>query len=103
MQRLSSKELQDFLGRESGLGVNSWTMRDGKLFVSLPFVDFVSAFAFMTAVAIIAEKSDHHPEWSNVYNRVDISLVTHDAGGITSKDLELAHQIARAYRRANDG
>jgi 4a-hydroxytetrahydrobiopterin dehydratase len=103
MQRLSNKELEDFLGFETELGGSSWTLKDGKLFISLKFPDFISAFAFMTAVAIVAEKSDHHPEWSNVYNRVDISLVTHDAGGITNKDLELAKEIARAYRHANDG
>lgn len=55
----------------------------------------------MTAVAILAEKADHHPEWSNVYNRVDIGLTTHDAGGLTSRDTNLARQIARAYARGH--
>ncbi len=54
------------------------------------FKDFSAAFAFMTRVALLAEKMDHHPEWSNVYNKVDITLTTHDAGGVTQKDIDLA-------------
>ena len=57
------------------------------------FADFVSAFGFMTRVALIAEKADHHPEWSNVYNRVDIRLTTHDAGGLSQRDIAMAHAI----------
>ncbi|MDR7153652.1 4a-hydroxytetrahydrobiopterin dehydratase [Sphingobium xenophagum] len=57
------------------------------------FSDFVAAFGFMTRVAILAEKADHHPEWSNVYNRVDIVLTTHDAGGLSQRDVDLAHAI----------
>ena len=56
------------------------------------FPDFVAAFGFMTQVAILAEKADHHPEWSNVYNRVDMVLTTHDAGGLSQRDIDLAHQ-----------
>jgi 4a-hydroxytetrahydrobiopterin dehydratase len=54
------------------------------------FADFNQAFAFMTRVALAAEKADHHPEWFNVWNRVDVTLSTHDAGGVTRKDVELA-------------
>jgi 4a-hydroxytetrahydrobiopterin dehydratase len=54
------------------------------------FVDFDAAFAFMTRAALMAAKMDHHPEWSNVYNRVDATLATHDAGGVTQKDIDLA-------------
>ncbi|MEP6786399.1 MAG: 4a-hydroxytetrahydrobiopterin dehydratase [Sphingomonadales bacterium] len=54
------------------------------------FADFVEAFGFMTRVAIIAEKTDHHPEWSNVYNRVDVLLTTHDAGGLSTRDIDMA-------------
>jgi 4a-hydroxytetrahydrobiopterin dehydratase len=54
------------------------------------FVDFDAAFAFMTRAALMAAKLDHHPEWSNVYNRVDVTLATHDAGGVTQKDIDLA-------------
>jgi len=57
------------------------------------FRDFRQAFAFMTEVALLAEKADHHPEWSNVYNRVKIVLTTHDAGGLTNKDIKLAEKI----------
>jgi len=57
------------------------------------FADFVQAFGFMTQVALAAEKRDHHPEWSNVYNKVEITLSTHDAGGVTDKDIALARFI----------
>ncbi len=57
------------------------------------FANFNAAFGFMTRVAILAEKADHHPEWSNVYNRVEITLTTHDAGGVTAKDTALAAAI----------
>ncbi|MGK2909962.1 MAG: 4a-hydroxytetrahydrobiopterin dehydratase [Sphingobium sp.] len=57
------------------------------------FASFVDAFGFMTRVAILAEKADHHPEWSNVYNRVHIMLTTHDAGGLSQRDVDLAAQI----------
>ncbi|AOF95509.1 4a-hydroxytetrahydrobiopterin dehydratase [Sphingobium sp. RAC03] len=57
------------------------------------FRDFVAAFGFMTRVAIVAEKADHHPEWSNVYNRVDIVLTTHDAGGLSQRDIDLARAV----------
>tara|TARA_R110000868_G_scaffold49119_7_gene158576 strand:+ start:1316 stop:1618 length:303 start_codon:yes stop_codon:yes gene_type:complete len=60
---------------------------------SISFGSFVDAFGFMTRVAILAEKADHHPEWSNVYNRVDILLTTHDAGGLSQRDIDLAKQI----------
>ena len=64
---------------------------------SFTFPNFVSAWGFMNQVALQAEKSDHHPEWFNVYNKVDIVLSTHDAGGLTSKDFALAKQINAAY------
>ena len=57
------------------------------------FADFNQAFAFMTRVALYAEKNDHHPEWFNVYNRVDIALTTHDVGGVSPLDVALAHDI----------
>ncbi len=57
------------------------------------FSDFAEAFGFMTRIAILAEKADHHPEWSNVYNRVEILLTTHDAGGLSKRDIDLATQI----------
>jgi 4a-hydroxytetrahydrobiopterin dehydratase len=60
---------------------------------SIEFKDFSGAWAFMTRVALAAEKMDHHPEWSNVWNKVDIVLSTHDAGGLTEKDVTLARKI----------
>lgn len=57
------------------------------------FADFTHAFAFMTRVALLAEKADHHPEWSNVYDRVEVRLTTHDAGGVTASDVDLARAI----------
>ena len=60
---------------------------------SVRFADFGAAFAFMAHVAILAEKADHHPEWFNVYNRVDILLTTHDAGGLSQRDIDLATKI----------
>ena len=63
------------------------------------FADFTQAFAFMTQVALTAEKRDHHPEWANVYNKVDITLTTHDAQGLTSRDIELARFADEAYAR----
>jgi len=66
---------------------------NGKLHRELRFADFSAAFGFMTRVALAAEKADHHPEWSNVWNRVTIDLTTHDAGGITANDVALAQHI----------
>lgn len=60
------------------------------IFKSYKFSDFKTAFAFMTQVALKAEQMDHHPEWFNVYNRVDVTLTTHDTGGVTALDIELA-------------
>ena len=60
---------------------------------TIQFADFAEAFGFMARVALVAEKRDHHPEWSNVWNRVDILLTTHDAGGLSERDVELAQAI----------
>jgi 4a-hydroxytetrahydrobiopterin dehydratase len=67
-----------------------WNVVDGKLHREYKFADFAHAFGFMAAVATIAEKMDHHPEWLNVYSRVTVDLSTHDAGGITQLDFDLA-------------
>ena len=71
-----------------------WEERDNALHATFEFKDFVEAFGFMTAVAMLAEKHNHHPEWSNVWNKVNIKLTTHDAGNtITEKDRKLAQAI----------
>lgn len=77
---------------EAMAGLPNWTVSDdGKAICrNYKFDDFVAAFAFMAAAALHAEKSDHHPEWSNVYNRVSVTLTTHDAKGITRLDIDLA-------------
>jgi 4a-hydroxytetrahydrobiopterin dehydratase len=70
-----------------------WSIENGKLHREFRFPDFVRAFSFMSAVALVAEKRDHHPEWFNVYGRVVVDLITHDAGGITRNDVELARKM----------
>jgi 4a-hydroxytetrahydrobiopterin dehydratase len=72
-----------------------WEIREGKLYREFEFRDFVEAFGFMTRAAMEAERLDHHPEWSNVYRRVDIRLTTHEAGGLTPLDFELATRMNR--------
>lgn len=70
-----------------------WVLREGKLHRVLSFTDFVEAFGFMSQVALVAERMNHHPEWCNVYKTVAISLATHEVGGITHKDIALARAI----------
>ncbi len=74
--------------------LSGWTIAGGKLHRAFQFRDFTEAFGFMARVALLAEKMDHHPDWQNVYNRVTIDLVTHDAGGLTVLDFELAAKIS---------
>jgi 4a-hydroxytetrahydrobiopterin dehydratase len=74
-------------------GLDQWDVVDGKLHRELRFDDFVAAFGFMASVALVAEKLDHHPEWRNVWNTVEIDLTTHSAGGITDLDFQLAERI----------
>lgn len=69
--------------------------REGKAIArTFTFADFSEAFGFMTRVALLAEQNDHHPEWFNVYNRVEITLTTHDAGGLSNRDVAMARAIA---------
>ena len=82
--------------REAALAsLPGWTLRADGLAITRTFVfkDFAEAFGFMARVAILAEKADHHPEWFNVYNRVEITLTTHDAGGLSQRDVALAGVI----------
>ena len=90
MARLSLEERQVALADLPGW---SWDEARDAIARSFSFKDFSEAFAFMTRVALAAEKADHHPEWSNVWNRVDIRLTTHDDGGLTGRDVALAKRI----------
>ena len=85
---LSDEQLEQFL-----IELAEWRIKDEKLFRVLRFKDFNKAIEFMNQVAITAETIDHHPEWSNVYNKVEIYLVTHSEGGITQLDIDLAREI----------
>lgn len=85
MQRFSEAEIEAALAQLPG-----WSLVQGKLHREYKFPDFIHAFGFMATSAIAIEKRNHHPEWFNVYNRVVVDLTTHDAGGVTSKDVELA-------------
>lgn len=78
--------------------LSQWRLREDGLAITrkLTFGDFAEAFGFMSRVAILAEKADHHPEWCNVYNRVEITLTTHDADGLSQRDVALARQIDAA-------
>ncbi len=82
-----------------------WTLADdgNSMSVELEFANFADAWGFMSEIAIEADKLDHHPEWSNVYNRVAITLTTHDAGGLTARDQALADRIAAALERRGKG
>jgi 4a-hydroxytetrahydrobiopterin dehydratase len=75
-----------------------WSCLDGKLHKDLRFRDFNEAFGFMARVALVAEKRDHHPDWSNAYNRVVIDIVSHSAGGVTQKCLDLALDVEAIAR-----
>jgi len=70
-----------------------WSVEHGKLHREFRFTNFVEAFRFMTAVSLVAESMNHHPEWFNVYNKVVVDLTTHDAGGISEKDFDLAAEM----------
>lgn len=85
MMKLSQMEIDEELGKLPG-----WNVTNGKLHKDFQFDSFNQAFGFMTRAAMEIEKMNHHPEWFNVYNRISIELITHDAGGITKNDTNLA-------------
>jgi 4a-hydroxytetrahydrobiopterin dehydratase len=91
-RKLSEQEIQ----REVNM-LQGWAVVNGKLNRSFEFNSFVNAFGFMTKVAMEAEKMNHHPEWFNVYNKLNIELVTHDLGGISNYDIKLAGIISKLY------
>lgn len=82
--------------KEVAEDIEGWTGGDDFITKVFKFEDFAQAFGWMTQIAIIADKADHHPEWYNVYNRVDVTLTTHDAGGVTVKDVHLAKAMEKA-------
>ena len=86
------EKLNDSERKKALAGLPGWTVPDGRdaIAKSFRFGDFNAAFGWMTRVALAAEKMDHHPEWFNVYNRVDVTLATHDVGGLSSRDIALA-------------
>jgi 4a-hydroxytetrahydrobiopterin dehydratase len=90
--KLSEQEIATELGKLPG-----WTVERGNLHRVFEFRDFMQAFGFMTQVALAAEKMDHHPDWSNAWNKVVIDLSTHSAGGLTHNDFDLASKIAHIF------
>ena len=94
MARLNDTELAAAID-----GLPGWTLANGKLHREYKFPDFVHAFGFMATAAIAIEAMEHHPEWSNVWNRVVVDLTTHDAGGITAKDIMLAGKLEELAKR----
>ena len=85
MERLSSEKISEELKNLPG-----WSLKDEKLHKEFEFESFNQAFGFMTRAAMEIEKMNHHPEWFNVYNKISVDLMTHDAGGITENDIQLA-------------
>lgn len=86
----TTQEIEEHLNKLNTLTHKFWVIKGGRLHKIFTFPDFPSAFGFMTSVAIYAEKHNHHPEWGNVYNRVEINLITHEVGGISMRDFKLA-------------
>lgn len=95
MKTLEREEINDFLKQH----LKNWAFEDNKLHRELTFGTFVQAFSFMTAVALEAEKADHHPDWSNSYNKLSIFLTSHSANGVTQADLDLAVIVNSLYRK----
>ena len=80
-------------------GWKQWSDRDA-IWKAYKFNDFIEAFSFMTSSALVAQSMDHHPEWSNIYNKVEVTLTTHDAGGVTEKDIILAKAMDKLAGKA---
>ncbi len=95
IKKLDQQSIEYALIKLNQLCQQPWAIENDKLFKSFKFPNFVSAFGFMSQVAILAEKADHHPEWSNVYNKVEIHLTTHEVGGISERDFTLATHIEK--------
>lgn len=93
MTSLSPTEIQVRLVSLNADGAHPWTYEEGKLHKEFVFSDFIAAFGFMTRAALVAERQNHHPDWSNVYNRVVVSLSTHEASGVSDADFRLAGEF----------
>lgn len=92
-QKLTESEVQAAFNKLNSEAEQKWVIEDGKLTKTFQFKDFQQAFAFMTQCALYAEKKDHHPEWSNVYNKVNVQLISHDVSGLSAKDFDLAKKM----------
>jgi len=92
---MASSKLDDAAVTRELATLAGWTREGDKLYREYQFADFVTAFSFMTAAALVAEKLDHHPEWFNVYRTVRVHLTTHDAGGLSDLDFQLARAMDR--------
>jgi len=94
IEKLTESEVQARLTSLAG-----WSLENGKLHREFKLDNFLEGFAWMAAVALTAEKADHHPEWFNVWNKVVVDLTTHDAGGISERDFRLAAEMNRLARQ----
>ena len=94
---MALQKLEDGEIRSNLESLEGWELADGKLHREFRFDDFVSAFGFMTSLALVAEGMNHHPEWFNVYNRVTIDLTTHDVGGLSERDFRMAARASRLF------
>ena len=97
-ERLGNEEIEARLASLNSAGAG-WEVRGDRIARSFSFPDFVTAFGFMAEIALVAERMNHHPEWFNVYGTVKVELSTHDAGGITELDFELAEAMNKAAGR----
>ena len=95
MTAISPSKLDDFLQNAPQILGNRWALQQGKLFIALQFASFAQAFSAMTAIALHAEKVNHHPEWRNNHAVLEITLYTYDNSCITQKDLDMANAIAQ--------
>ncbi|NND83082.1 MAG: 4a-hydroxytetrahydrobiopterin dehydratase [Gammaproteobacteria bacterium] len=93
VDKYSENQIQEALQELNAACESPWQIRDAKLCKQFKFANFSRAFGFMSSVALLAERADHHPEWFNVYNRVEIELTTHEADGISHRDFDLATKI----------
>jgi 4a-hydroxytetrahydrobiopterin dehydratase len=94
MQKYTSSEVTTAM-----TSINDWILIEDRIIKEFQFADFVEAFGFMSRVALLAERANHHPEWSNVYNRVNIELTSHDVGGLSARDFKMASEIDNLKRK----